>query len=121
MCSRGYESRSAGDKSNENTDDIIDGLLPEEEEEDGTTSVMKKPVRLDRQGEPYGPMKVQFGRDIQKYAKDLDITVGWEAQTQENRRRLFKRLYTGEPLKLCEFKLRMSILSLLLSLRRRLI
>ena len=47
-------------------------------------------MQVDHQGEPYGSMKIQFGQDIQKYAKDFDITVGWEAQIQKDRRRLFK-------------------------------
>ena len=52
------------DSSGRDTDDIIDALLPEETEVEATSSAMKKPVQLDLQGEPFGPMKDAFGRDI---------------------------------------------------------
>jgi hypothetical protein len=83
------------ESSDADTDDIIDALLPEVKEVEGTTASMKKPVQLDPQGEPFGEMKEAFVRDIQKYAKDLDVTVGWEGQSVKQRRRLLKRVYTG--------------------------
>jgi hypothetical protein len=61
---------------------------------------MKKHVELDAQGQPFGSMKAILWSDIKKYAKDLDPTTGWEDQPQHERKRLFKRLYTG---KVCNF------------------
>lgn len=56
---------------------------------------MKKHVELDAQGQPFGSMKAVLCNDIKKYAKDLDPTTGWEGQPRHERKRLFKRLYTG--------------------------
>ena len=81
FCSRGYDITSTRSESDVDTEDIIDIVVPEDMEAEGTSSVMRKPVQVDHQGEPYGTIKIQFGQDIQKYAKDLDITVGWKAQT----------------------------------------
>ena len=57
---------------------------------------MKKRVELDAQGQPFGPMKSVLCGDIKKYAKDLDPTTGWEGQPRHERKRLFRRLYTGK-------------------------
>ena len=95
FCSRGYDTASIGGESDVDTKDIIDVVVPEDMEAEGTSSIMRNPMQVDYQGEPYGMMKIQFVRDIQKYAKDLDITVGWEAQIQKDRRQLFKRVYIG--------------------------
>ena len=67
---------------------------------------MKKRVELDAQGQPFGSMKVVLCGDIKKYAKDLDPTTVWEGQPRHERKRLFKRLYSG---KLCNFFLGMHV------------
>jgi hypothetical protein len=63
---------------------------------------MKKRVELDAQGQPFGTMKAVLCGDIKKYAKDLDPTTGWEGQPRHERKRLFRRLYSG---KCCTFYL----------------
>ena len=57
---------------------------------------MKKRVKLDAQGQPFGAMKAVLCADIKKYAKGLDPTTGWEGQPWHERKRLFKHLYTGK-------------------------
>ena len=66
----------------------------------GARGGLKKHVELDRQGQPFGPMKEVLCSDIKKYAKDLDPTTGWEGQPRSDRKRLLRRLYAGEYLSL---------------------
>ena len=100
FCSRSYpmsseDQRREEEESDEDIEDIIDTLKPEEKWEEGSTSIMKKPVELDRDGEAFGPMKNAFLNDIKKYAQELDPRKGWEGQRVHHRRRLFRRLYIG--------------------------
>ena len=82
--SKGYDTTSAEQgverdaKSDADTEDIIDSLNPEEKWKKGLTTVMKKPIELDEDGEAYGSMKNAFSNDIKKYARDLDPRKGWE-------------------------------------------
>lgn len=55
----------------------------------------KKPVKLDPNGIPYGNMREVLAADIKRYAKDLDPTTSWEGQPGGERRRFFRRLYSG--------------------------
>lgn len=55
----------------------------------------KKPVKLDPNGIPYGNMREVLAADIKRYAKDLDPTTSWEGQPGGQRRRFFRRLYSG--------------------------
>ena len=93
--SRGYNTGSDEPASDADTEEMIEQLIPEQAREKGLSTVMKKPVEIDRQGEPFGPMKAPFSNDIKKYARDLDPRFGWEGQPKKDRRRLFRRLYSG--------------------------
>ena len=94
-CSRGYETHSGneGESDHENSD-ALEASQPPTRKGEGSTS-MKKRVELDASGQPFGSMKAVLCADIKKYAKDLDPTTGWEGQPRHERKRLFKRLYTG--------------------------
>ncbi len=92
-CSRGYSTGSDEPESEADTEDLIHQLKPSQPRNEGQS--MKKPVELDKNGEPFGAMKVPFANDIKKYARDLDPRMGWEGQPIQDRRRLFRRLYSG--------------------------
>ena len=96
-CSRGYATHSGTeeDTDHENSDGI-ETSQPLPTRKTGGSTAMKKRVELDAQGQPFGAMKAVLCGDIKKYAKDLDPTVGWEGQPRHERKRLFKRLYTGK-------------------------
>lgn len=98
LCSRGYGTATAGsgDESEGNTEDIIGYLHAQGNHKGVGSSHMKKPIELDVEGQPWGSMKDAFQKDVQKYAKDLDPSCGWEGQDKSLRRHLFKRLYSGE-------------------------
>lgn len=96
LCSRGYGTAGSGDESEGNTEDIIDALHSQGKFKEVGSSAMKKPIELDVEGQPWGSMKDAFHKDIQKYAKDLDPSCGWEGQDKSLRRNLFRRVYTGE-------------------------
>ena len=101
FCSKGYDTASAEQgvernvESNADTEEIIASLNPEEKWKEGSTTVMKKPIELDEDGQAYGSMKNAFSNDIKKYARDLDPRKHWEGQLAYDRRRLFSRIYTG--------------------------
>lgn len=95
--SRGYATHSGtkDDSDHENSDAIETSQRPPTRKRGGSNA-MKKRVELDAQGQPFGAMKAVLCTDIKKYAKGLDPTTGWEGQPRHERKRLFKRLYTGE-------------------------
>ena len=96
-CSRGYATNSGteSDGDQENSDGI-ETSHPLPTRKGGGSTALKKRVELDVQGQPFGAMKAVLCADIKKYAKDLDPTTGWEGQPRHERKRLFKRLYTGK-------------------------
>ena len=96
-CSRGYGTHSGSEESSDG--DHSDGVQtsqPPPTSKRGGSTAMKKRVELDAQGQPFGSMKAVLCGDIKKYAKDLDPTTGWEGQPRHERKRLFKRLYSGK-------------------------
>ena len=101
FCSKGYDTASAEQgvewnvESDADIEDIIASLNPEEKWKKGSTTVVKKPIELDEDGQAYGSIKNAFSNDIKKYARDLDPRKGWEGQPAYDRRRLFSRIYTG--------------------------
>ena len=96
MCSRGYATHTeAEDTEGGNSDAVETSQQKPTRKGVGNTGV-KKRVELDAQGQPFGAMKSVLCSDIKKYAKDLDPTTGWEGQPRHERKRLFRRLYTGK-------------------------
>ena len=96
-CSRGYGIHSGTeDDSDPENSDAMETSQPAPTRKGGGSTAMKKRVELDAQGQPFGAMKAVLSADIKKYAKDLDPTTGWEGQPRHERKRLFKRLYTGK-------------------------
>lgn len=92
----------------------------------------KKPVKLDPNGIPYGNMREVLAADIKRYAKDLDPTTSWEGQPGGERRRFFRRLYSGMIYSLCppvfvlhyvgpKIRIAVSLLSLSVCLEPRLV
>jgi len=102
-CSRGYATHSGTeDNSDRDHSDGTETSQPPPTWKGGGSTTMKKRVELDAQGQPFGSMKAVLCGDIKKYAKDLDPTTGWEGQPRHERKRLFRRLYSG---KCCTFYL----------------
>ena len=111
-CSRGSATHSATEDTSETDQDHNDGIEtsqpPPTRKARGSTPKLKR-VELDAQGQPFGSMKAVLCADIKKYAKDLDPTTGWEGQPRHERKRLFRRLYSGKCCTLylaCQFKLK---------------
>lgn len=95
LCSRGY-GESSDDESEENRGEDTRAMHSAGNPKPAGSSGWKKPIEVDVEGQPWGPMKDSLQKDIQKYAKDLDPSSGWEGQPQKLRRNLYKRLYAGE-------------------------
>lgn len=95
LCSRGY-GESSDDESEENRGEDTRAMHSAGNPKPAGSSGWKKPIEVDVEGQPWGPMKDSLQKDIQKYAKELDPSSGWEGQPQKLRRNLYKRLYAGE-------------------------
>lgn len=95
MCSCRY-GEGSDDESHGNTNEDIDALNSQRKLTPMGPAAMKKPIELDEDGQPWGSMKDALHKDIQKYAKDLDPSCGWEGQSGKLQRNLLRRLYTGD-------------------------
>ena len=96
MCSRGNATHSDTSDTEGGNNGAVETSQRKPTRKGVVSSGMKKRVELDAQGQPFGAMKSVLCSDIKKYAKDLDPTTGWEGQPRHERKRLFRRLYTGK-------------------------
>jgi hypothetical protein len=91
LCSRGYNTHDEEDEVGDDDSPFARHLQSQKKGDEG----IRKPVSVDGKGYPYGIMKTCLEDDVKLFAKDLDPTTSWEGQSAQDRRRFFKRLYSG--------------------------
>jgi hypothetical protein len=56
--------------------------------------VRKQRCELDRKREPIGKMEDIFCRDVCTLVREMNLSVGWKEQTEEDRMKLEDQLYS---------------------------
>lgn len=87
------DSKAVGEEFDGNTNDAIEAVRPKHKK--GRTTRMKKLIKVDSNGQPFGTMKEAFSNNVKKYAKFFDPRVGSDKQPLHLRLNFFKRVYIG--------------------------
>ena len=93
--SRGYGTGDGEENSGGDAQAPIEVVQVGTKRKSKATTLRKKLIEVDKNGELFGAMREGLTKDVVKYAKSLDPRTGWEGQPKDLKKALYGRLYAG--------------------------